>query len=291
MYIELPEIIEDFVKSNFTTETSNEIFNSFTIFDNYGIEEYDYSFLNLLPMQGTLDPGLITFTFRQLLNSQLDYLLLAHGIELVQDVSITYKNYICNGLYEFMNALPEVQQIVYNILVDDEIDNNEKLSNLIENFTTAKATSIMETLYSVSDDLIDRMIHLIDNVEEILVSNPKSIAIYKLFKEYVKSISPGTTYTIADGIAISGYPLGLEIEDYLPFCNRSIASLDEDHLAINLLSIYVISSDFFNNSYNEVYDSIISYYVKSNININVKDSFLKYLNDFLKLVGDNNEEK
>lgn len=291
MYIELPEIIEDFVKSNFTTETSEEIFNSFTIFDNYGIEEYDYPFLNLLPMQGTLDPGLIVSTFRQLLYSQLDYLLLVHGIELVPDVPIAYRNAICNGLYEFMNALPEVQQVVYNILVDDEIDNNEKLSHLVENFTTVKATTMMTVIKSVSDDLIERMIHLIDNVEEILVSDPKSIAIYKMFKHYVKETYPGHTYTIADGIALSGYPLGLNLEDYLPFCNTAIASLDEDLLSINLLSIYVISSDFFNNNYDEVYDSIIEYYIRSNININVKEKFLKHLNEFLKVVGDNNEKE
>jgi hypothetical protein len=280
-YVELDPIIETFIKDHFSHYIIDQIKKSFTLFYNYGIEDYEDYYLGLLPLQGIKDPEETVADVLAELNNELDYILLVHGIELIDQVNIRIKNNILEGMLLYIDALNEVKEIYYATLSDDELTPEEKLAYVLENFTDASAYEYMPLLQRVDPSLIEKMLHLIRDDDDILTSNPESILAYKQFNDFLKSSKDYPHFTIATSIVLSGFPLGLPINDYLPFIINGLLSLDKNNVLINLYSIYVLSSNFLENDFVSVYTQFENFYKENHREyMPMSDDFLKISNDF-----------
>jgi hypothetical protein len=279
--VELDPIIELFIKDNFTQYMGMQIKKSFTLFDNYGITDYEDYYLGLLPLQSIKDPNETIADVLAEINNQLDYILLVHGIVLIDQVSLRIKNNILEGLLTYIDLLEEVKELYYNTLNDEWSTPEEKLSYVLENFTDLGAYEYLPYLQSVDKSLITKMIQLIKSPTEILLSNPQSIAIYKMFDSFIKSDKKYPHITIATSVILSSFPLGLPIQDYLPFLSKSLLEIDKNLLVINLYSLYVISSNFLENDFINAYSQFENFFKENHDdNIPLSDSFLQISNEF-----------
>lgn len=280
-YVELDPIIETFIRDHFSHYMIEQIKKSFTLFDNYGIVDYEDYYLGLLPLQDVNDPQETIANVLAELNNQLDYILLVHSITLVDQVNLRIKNNILEGLLLYIDSLNEVKEIYYSVLSDNDITPEERLAHILENFTDMKMYELMPLLQSVDVSLIEKMIHLIRNDNEILTSKPESILIYKQFDSFLKSNKDYPQITIATSIVLSGFPLGLPIQDYIPFIANGLLLLGKDKLLVNLYSIYILSSNFLENDFISVYTQFENFYKENHHdNIPMSDDFLKISNDF-----------
>ncbi len=290
MFVELDPIISIYIKDKFTFEMQNEIRHSFTLFDSFGIEAYDHPFLGLLPLQMVQDPNEMNANFMALLNDQLDYILTVHGIELIDQTDIVYKNKILQGLLDYTFALPEFREVIINFLDDNSLTIEEKLAITVSNFSDISYESLLPVIKSVDPSLIDKIYNLINNEDELLTSNPKSLLIYKKFKLFLKDLYPKINFTLADSIVLSSFPLGLHISDYLPFCHNLLFKFEDSVLALNMFSLYVISENFLKNDFINVYNFFETYYSNHEKHIDMRETFLSLVNLFNSyLNGDNNE--
>jgi hypothetical protein len=280
MFVSLEPIIDTFIEEQFTHAFSDVIRETFTLFDDYGIVAYDHPFLGLLPIQDIKDPGEIRSSFLALLNNQLDYILLVHGIQLIDQVEIIYKNLILRGMLNFIEALPECRDVVTSFLYDPELTNEQKLCEVIAEFILIDKTRLMEIVQSTSSDLVDKMIHLLSNEDDILRSPDFSIENFKVFKVFLAKEYPNYNFTIADSLILSSFPLGLDIQDYLPFCNHYLEKLETDPLTLNIFSLYVISNQYPLGHYIEVIDFFNNYYSNQNKIIDINERFTSLVNEF-----------
>ncbi len=285
MFVQLDDLIESFIKDHFTYETQLEIKESFTLFDDYGIEDYSLPFVSLLMVQDNKDPNQTVSDFYAEINNKLDYMILVHGIELIDQIQFTYKNKILRAILNFTSALPEAKEVILNYIDDNELTNEEKFCHLLSNFSDAHFESFIPIIKSVSDDLIGKIYNLIKYEEAILLSDPKSVDLYKKFKEFINEKYKNKNFTIADSIILSGFTLGLSIKDYLPFINNLLEKLPTNELAINLFSIYVISKDFFENNFESIYQYYESLYEDKKEHIDLHETFLNLNNIFREFIS------
>ncbi len=267
MYIELDPWIEIFIKDNFTHYMGNQIKESFTLFDDYGIADYDFPFIGVLTLQSNQDPQQTIADVMALLNNQLDYILLVHGVTLIDQVSIDYKNAILRGMLSFIDALPEIKELMVNFVDDEEISDEEKFSHVIDYFSDKPFTDIMTVIQKVENSLILKMRQLIGNEDAILLSDPRSILNYKLFKQFIDENYEGLAFTISTSLVLSSFPLGLPLKDYLPFVSHLLEKLPLDRLVIELFSLYVISKEYNEGDFMEVYTQFYEYLTEHNITL------------------------
>lgn len=280
MFVALDPIIDNYIKDQFTYEFGNTIKESFTLFNDYALSDYSNAFILLLTTQGITDPNNMQASFLDLINEKLDYMLLVHGIELLPEPNPFIKNTILRSMLNYIDAFEENKLVVTNFLYDDEMDEIEKFSHVIGHFCTTHYLVIIGNIKSVSPDLIDKMIHLIDDNNQILRSPEISVDAYRVFKIFIGKHYPNVSFTIADSLILSSFTLGLDIKDYLPFCNKYILSLKEFPLAINIFSLYIISNNYIEGQYIETLNFIHNYYQNSGLDINIIETFTKLLNEF-----------
>ena len=280
-FIELDPMIEMFIKDHFTHYMGREIKKSFTLFDNYGITDYQDYYLGLLPLQNVCDPQETIANVYAELHNELDYMLLVHGIVLIDQVRLHIKNNILEGMWLFIDALPEVKELHYNTLNDEFISPEEKFSIVIHEFVDSTQYELIEVIESVDASLIAKMLHLIENEEAILTSDPRSLEIYKQFDGFVKSHYKEYPVTIATSIVLSSFPLGLSVKDYIPFIVKALLKLKDSAILINLYSIYVISSNFLENDFVSTYAEFENFFKESHHeSLPLSDEFLKLSNEF-----------
>lgn len=296
MYIELDPWIEIFIKDNFTHYMGNEIKESFTLFNDYGIVDYDFPFIGILTLQSNQDPQQTIADFMALLNNQLDYILLVHGITLIDQVPVDYKNTILRGMFSFIDALPEVKELMINFVDDEEINDEQKLSHVIEYFSDKSFLELMPIVQKVEPSLILKIRQLITTEDAILTSNPESILNFKLFKQFMDSEYKDLSFNIATSIVLSSFPLGLPLSDYLPFISHMLGKLPPERLVVELFSLYVISEEFSKGDFMEIYTQFYEYLNEHNItedeiispDANEANLFLKLSNEFESYKIENN---
>ncbi len=284
MFVQLDNLIEIFIKDSFTSETQLEIRESFTLFDDYGIVDYDIPFVSLLMESDNKDPNQTISDFITNINNQLDYIILVHGIELIDQVHFSYKNKLLRSILNFTSATPQAKAVILNYIDDPELTNEEKLCYLVSNFSDAHFESFMPLISNVSEDLIGKIYNLINYEESILLSDQKSVDTFTKFKSFINENYKNKNFTIADSIILSGFPLGLSVKDYIPFIHKLLEKLPKPELVINLFSVYVISKDFYENHYEEVYNYFQSLFE----DIDFNEDFLKLTNLFKEYM--NNEQ-
>lgn len=288
MHIELDPWIEIFITDNFTHYMGSEIKESFTLFNDYGIVDYDFPFIGILTLQTNQDPQQSIADFMALLNNQLDYILLVHGISLIDQVSIEYKNSILRGMFSFIDALPEVKELMINFVDDEEINDEQKLSHVIEYFSDKSFLDLMTIIQKVEPSLIVKMRQLIKTEDAILTSSPESIVNFKLFKQFMDSEYKDISFNIATSVVLSSFPLGLPLRDYLPFISHMLGKLPLDRLVVELFSLYVISAEYNKGDFMEIYSQIYEYLSEHNVSLDSTISpdakeaslFLKLSNEF-----------
>lgn len=286
MFVTLDPLIDNYIKDKFTYEFGNTIKESFTLFDDYALSDYSNAFILLLMTQGITDPDNMQASFLDLINEKLDYMLSIHGVELLPEPNPFIKNTILRSMLDYIDAFEENKLVVTNFLYDDEMDEVEKFSHVISHFCTTNYIVILGSIKSISSDLIDKMIHLIDDDKQILRSPEISIDAYRVFKIFIGKHYPKVSFTIADSLIISSFSLGLDIKDYLPFCNKYILSLKEFQLAINIFSLYIISSNYIEGQYIETLNFIHDYYQNSGLDMNITETFTRLLNEFETFLKD-----
>lgn len=281
-YVELDIMIEFFINDHFTQYMGNQIKKSFTLFNNYGITDYEDYYLGLLPLQGINDPQETIANVMAELNNELDYILLVHGIELVDQTNIRIKNSLLEALLLYIDSLPDVKEQYYTTLSDEFSTDEEKLAYIIKDFTDINEYELLPIFQSVDHSLIVKMLNLINNEDDLLKSNPESIEVYKAFNSFVKTTFPKNQITLATSIVLSSFPLGLPINDYIPFIVTPLLKLDVNDILINLYSLYIISSNFLENDFINCYSQFEDFFKKNDRNdLPLSDLFLQLNNEFI----------
>lgn len=284
MFVELDPVIDNYIKDHFTYEFGSVIKESFTLFSDYGLVDYQLPYFELLLTQSVNDPQKTLSDVLAELNNKLDYILSVHGVSLIDQVNPLIKNVILRGMLSYIDSFEEYKLAVENFLDDDEMTPEEKFSNVISHFMNYPITSLLEHIESISPDLILKMKSLINNPDEIMRSPAESIAAYKLFKDYLVKTHPQTLFTVADSLILSSFLLGLELKEYLPYANSYLFKLKAEELYINIFSLYVISSNYLSGDYidtlNEIQDYFSDYLNTGISSLNLTDGFTQLLNKF-----------
>lgn len=282
MDVQLDPVIELFIHDNFTHYMSQEIKKSFTLFDNYGMIDYDAYFIETLLLQDNADPQETIANVLAELNNKLDYILMVHGISLIDQTPLHYKNAILNGLYIFMDADMDSKEMSVGSLFDDaETTDEEKLCTVVSVYE--KDTTVAElipVIESVEPALIERMRGLLKEENQILTSNPESIVIYTEFDRFVKEKYPEHSITVVTAVILSSFPLGLPIEDYLPFMSQMLLELPAPDLVLNLFGLYVISSNYLQNDFVSTYTQFEMFFLSHQKSMPDSELFLQLSNTF-----------
>jgi hypothetical protein len=233
----MDSLIYAFVDDTFTSETKEDIFKCFEIFDKFDYKDVESEFLDILNNSSYATAGDTQDMFVSVLNNKVDYVINQHSVKLATHTTLEQKIEICLAFYNFQHL--EDYTGIIRILESFESD-YEKLSSIISNICSLEQVSILSILESIDDKLLSNMKKYIYTLEETKYSfNTDSVIINKarMFFKYINEL------TIGEQLFRDGMLSGESFETYLTFCEDNLVTNKDDQTAKNILSILMLSAD------------------------------------------------
>lgn len=275
--------VEFYINYSFTDTLVDDIKQSFYLFDLFQLPDYEMDFTNVLSNMSNISPDQTRDTFINVLNIKLDYIIVEHKFRLVEGISINKKNIILSGLH-LLQDLESYSDIMD--MLNNDLDDDEMLSELLSQLTELKSTEILSMLDSVDNSLINNIREYatskIDNNRSLSKRNYLSTSDLnnlKLFKEYCKDILTLGLLFVNNGIIV-----GLNFKDYVPYIPHEVFTEEADNklLAYHIYSIMLITSDYNNNPLKGFRDNSDVFVNSINKVTNIDTEINKLIVDFEK---------
>jgi hypothetical protein len=222
--------ISAYISENLTPSMGYDFRKSLDIFEKFELEGYEDDLSNLLMTADTIDPAQMQDSFRGIIQSKIDFILLNHMIVLKPNCYLNEQN-------EILYALYILQDLEDYSLACDIIENNSDsafaLSLILALYCTLPAINIMEMIKSMDSSLLDRIIHL----SELAINKAsldEDVEKQQLRETIIKGIDNFKDYIHISCLGINminkGYQVGYPLSYYLPFVKDEITITNVDEL-------------------------------------------------------------
>jgi hypothetical protein len=238
------DILRDYLTDAAAPEQVDAISAAHASFEQFGLENYEPEFEQILMLDSQVDGGQTVSSIIQLTQEIQTNILQQHGISLTDSVSISTANTVINGLLE-IQTYEDVATLKQ--LLDSDGSSEELFAMALELVTDQSTDELLTILESVSaflitklKDLANRNDHLLDDDD----SQDKAIyvAAFSKFYAFIKAKSLLTMNLLSAGVG-PGFP-------FMVYANALMEQLDDlkpQNAAEELIAMALISSDGIDN--------------------------------------------
>ena len=233
------------------------LISAFKAFDRINLENYQDGYLDIISMVDNEEINVIIDNVRLHTLILQSNLLKAHGIVLIEDVTIEVQTLFINAILDIQDYddLPTLQKIVTL-----DLNSNEILAELVSLVTHKNSTELLMDIYSVSDGLITKVKSFFNDVEdnniEYTQDDQKYILAFNKFIELINTNDLEVTNLLTNGVDV-GYPF----TTYLSMIGDYLINKNPLEIARELLAAAYISSDGINNPLSVINSNIDNYIV------------------------------
>lgn len=238
----IPEI-EFFIENFISEENKDSIKNSFSILEELGVEDYTERFITLMMMEGDIESAQLVDSFKNTINSLINDLLIQHGVELMDSVTLDFKNKVLEGLV----FLPDYEdkEGIFRILETDQ-DEIEKFTELLTQITPIPFMELFTSIESINPDIFTKLNNVL-KVSNVKISNEdltkqfndnKIIDKLKLIKSFIQ-------YDNAIGFTLvnNGTVLGSIFTQYTDYAVKQFELLSPENVAKEVFVLLTLADE------------------------------------------------
>lgn len=235
----MDDLINVFVKSNFTEEQQEDIFQAFGIFRVFNYNDPFPIIESLLMMESYQETSSMVDTFTGIILNAQDYLLDQHGIVLTEETTMAFNNTVLRVLFQLQRL--EDPEPVLRVIENSE-NSEVKFATICALYTDIPETSFLQVLEDLRPVFLKNLAAFLytqeDGLKVATQEIPKIVERVKLFKE-VYGINQ-----VVRAILDVGTVMGETFEMMIPLFNefREIVH-DEKILVESLFFMLLMSSD------------------------------------------------
>ena len=234
--------IELFIRDSYFPDKADALLESFDIFNDIPLEDHENDFNELLMLDGTIDKTELTVQFENLVTTLLYKLFQEHGIKVAEETPLHILNQICRGLLEIEYYL-DGETILRTI--ESDLDNEEKVSELIALCCPLEAELIVFYIEEVSPSLIDKTQELFEervtlDKGELEKENNQRKIISKL-RDITRFIDDKDL--IGYRLISAGVYVGADFERYIQYIQHETDTMDIDKVSKELFFMLNMSSE------------------------------------------------
>lgn len=242
------EIIYEYSLVTFGEDLTYLIEQTFKHFEEYGLDDYETEFFNIITDDTFTDPAGMQDNFYIRLVSYITFILQSHGIKLNDEATLREMNEILDAIKILQNLLDYEE--VYDV-IEMDIDEFTKFARIFELTSCLTESRIKDIVEDFDDDFIMSLKYLIKQTKKINESyiyndsdtKTKIIANARKFNKFIKEAP-----TLGVQMLDQGLLIGEEFNLYIPYIEEHLITIkDVKALATNLYSVIILSSDGFAN--------------------------------------------
>ena len=242
------DTILTYVSYAFHPELGSLIKESFSLISDFGLEQTDDEFIDIIMENDNIDEGVMKDRFYKLLINVLDRIIELHGITLNEhEAQLTDRIQILNVIFtlQFLNDFSNVLPIL-----ESELNPLEKLSELVSQFSILRESDVFNLVADFKPNLLDILKKNIKesmDVKETFTDIQKEIIKnIKLFKLFCVS-RKDDPLPIGIQMVDSGIAIGESFNYYLNYTFTEFTGLNYPFIALNLLSVILLSDEGYKN--------------------------------------------
>lgn len=243
MFSSSKDQIMAYLAGTFSQEMRDEIAASFMVMDAFSYQDLEDDLIDILNDFEADDDDLTQAKILETVNKHLTKLLQCHQVALFEEASIAIKNQILSVLFR-LQKLEDPTPVLR--LLETQLSNEEKLAKIVEMYSEATETEVLENLEEVGDGLLSNLMTFLYEVEERLGTDEVVFENQEM-KQLKTTLRDFFTVNGNDNLAFdmiyNGIEPGLSIKIYYPYIQENIIVADDLTTAKNLLSLFLMSAD------------------------------------------------
>ena len=236
----MDELIQVFIDSYLNDDLADDVYSCFSLFEYFEYHNWDTEFIDLLSAADYTDAGALPLLFIGLLHKKLDFVLKEHTVKLVEDASITDKMEVLTALAR-LQTLEDYTGVI--ALLESLEDDVTKFSLIISDFCNLESSQVASHTEHFSPLLLERLKLFIYAKEQTTDAAtplpPEVLENASLFFKFNEEASIGLMLIKNDVL------VGCSFKSYIPFIEEGMLVGDPKAVALNMLSLLVLSSDGF----------------------------------------------
>lgn len=269
----MDELVAAFIDNFYSDELKQEILRSLDLIEKFESDNIYDTLINLINQSETLSTEDICDYFVTELVNKLNFILREHKIITNPDTPIQKLNEILNALYLIQNL--EDYTGIIRLLESFESD-TEILVQILSELCVLSESEILECIYDFDAIILKNLKQFIYSKEKepIEINDQNFINNIKTFFELFK------INTVGQVLIKSGIKLNFSIKFYLQYLSKDILIGDNENIALNILSVLMITSEGQKDPVN-VYRKI-SFHLFQNLNTTsiIEVELIKLLNKY-----------
>lgn len=234
--------IEDFIRSSYEHSKADLMLQSFELFEEAQLEDYEGDFLEILMEEGSIDATELPDQFFGVMLSTLLLIVKAHGVKLQAETPHWIVNEIVRGLMAIEYYLDPVEMIR---VTEGDSDNEEQLAEMLYLVTGTESGVLVQYIEDMNTSLLKRVVELFTaRVIEDPDKLAEDAAAYKLVAR-VKDISRfmADRNLLAMQLIERGVLAGANFDEYLHYIHHLLDDSVPDVVAKELFAIFSLSRD------------------------------------------------
>lgn len=237
--------LKAYTASAFSPELQQVIGDAIVVFDRINAGNYQDEYVNILMNINNVDITTTNDAIVAHTQKVQAEILLMHGIELSEGVSISDATFVINALLDIQSYDNPAELLKASELTGDPI---EVLSDVISVTTHKTVEELMHLFLKVEPALITTIREfLASKISFVLTStspdNKKYIDSLKKYIAYLKHINEDIESLIITRLMLAGVGLGYSFETYAKMAMSQMDGMDPNAIAVELVGLAYVSED------------------------------------------------
>lgn len=234
----MDDLIQVFIDSYLNDDTADDVYSCFSLFDYFEYKNWDTDLIDLIAAADYTDTGALPTLFLGVLHKKLDYVLNEHTVRMTSDATIGNKKEVLTALAR-LQSLEDYTGVI--ALLESLEDDITKFSLIISDFCSLESTEVAILTEHFSPLLLERLKLFIyakeQNEHTELAFPPEVLANATAFFKFKQDSTIGLNLIQNDVL------VGCSFQSYIPYIEEGMLTGDTATIALNMLSLLVLSSD------------------------------------------------
>ena len=231
-----------YIKESFNNDKADLIFESFEVFNQANIDDYENDFVGLLMEESNIERSDLAPMFEAMVVDLLFSTLMDYGVKLNSDTPLEIINLVCKGIdaIEYYLGTDDITTIL-----ESDLNKEEKLADILECSINADKDIILIYLEDANISLLNRIQEIFDLRVIVPTIDIETQAINFKITTKLKNFNRFLTNEDFIGIKLlnAGVIIGSPFDQYLRYFEHKLDDMSVDQAAKELLILLFMSCD------------------------------------------------
>ena len=231
--------IELFINLGYSQEKIELFKKCFSVFEEFHLEDYDLSMMELISMFDSMDSTQVFLEFEVIVKNTLVSVIAEHGITINTEASLEMVCEIARCL-NAIQSYDDKDSIIRTM--ESDYDNEEKLCQLFRFVSEETVDNFMLSIDVIDQNIFSKLYELYANIENVDYSEEDSNTVNKIIKQ-LKQFKTFLNYDEAIGFKLlsKGFFVYGDFNLYLKYCVQKFETMQVDYIAKELIVLLFMS--------------------------------------------------